>query len=97
MRIMMIQISNKRENFLRADYVNDYNWKVEIKDWVLCILRYFIYSVFKTTYCAFQVVLENLYHDEVWYHVGTGYAAGPVFVVTAVIGHLTSLRNTKTL
>ena len=46
---------------------------------------------------AFQVVLENLYHDEVWYHVGTGYAAGPVFVVTAVIGHLTSLRNTKTL
>ena len=49
------------------------------------------------TYYAFQVVLENLYHDEVWYHVGTGYAAGPVFVVTAVIGHLTSLRNTKTL
>ena len=92
----MIQNSNKQKNFLTADYVNDYNWKVEIKDWVYAFVIHYILCV-KTTYYAFQVVLENLYHDEVWYHVGTGYAAGPVFVVTAVIGHLTSLRNTKPL
>ena len=70
-----------------------FNWMSKI----LTDLQYRTYNNSKNQFILIflQIVLENLYHDEVWYHVGSGYFAGPIFVTTAVIGHVTSIRNTR--